>query len=65
MGKDVVYISKNGYTGWLFGKSSMIIGIDKDGVLIPHFHTGSRGGDTYEWLKEKVDNYPESVKVGD
>lgn len=65
MGKSIIYTSKNGYTGWLYGKQSMIIGVEKDGVLIPHFHTGSRSGNDLEYLKEMVETYPEFLhKLG-
>ena len=56
----IIYASKNGYTGMLYGKSSMIIQ-DKDGVEV--FHTGFRKANTYDELVEQVETYPDFLKL--
>ena len=61
MTHDVIkYTSKNGYTGTLYGKSSMSI-CDKDGVEI--FHTGFRKANTYDELVEIVEKFPDFLKL--
>ncbi len=56
MKKMIKYTSeKNGYTGVLFGESSMSI-FNPDGVET--LHTGSRTINTLEDLKEFVDEVP-------
>lgn len=50
------YTSKNGYTGVMYGKSSLII-LDRNGKEV--FHTEFRNCNTYEELIEQVDTYPE------
>lgn len=58
------YTSENGYTGYLYGKNSMSIGIEKeDGMVKECFHTGSRAGDTFEYLKEMVDTFPQFLEA--
>ena len=55
MKKVIKYTSKNGYTGVLYGQSSMSI-YDKDGKEV--LHTGSRAINTYDELVELVDEHP-------
>lgn len=57
--KTITYESKEGYIGKLYGKSSMVI-MHKSGT--PYMHTDSRSINTYEELKEAVDNYPEFLR---
>ena len=54
--KDIGYKSENGYTGYLYGKSSMSI-VNPDGNEV--MHTSSRKVNTEEELKKAVDHYPE------
>lgn len=56
MNKQSKYTSKNGYTGVMYGKSSLVI-LDRNGKEV--FHTGFRNCDTYEELIEQVDTFPE------
>lgn len=49
------YASENGFTGVMYGKSSFTV-YDKDGNEV--LHTGSRGFNTYEALKEQVEGFP-------
>ena len=58
--KTITYTSPNGYTGVLYGESSFIIK-DKDGKTV--LHTGFRNFNTYEELKERVDEHPEFIKM--
>lgn len=61
--KTIEYTSENGYTGILYGESSMIIGIKQpDGTFKECLHTGSTTGRTMEYLKDQVDNYPEFIE---
>lgn len=60
MSKQIQYTSKNGYTGILYGKSSLMI-FDKDGKL--SLHTGFRSANTYEELVEVVEEHPRLVKL--
>ena len=62
MNKTIKYTSENGYTGVLYGESSMVI-YDANGK--ESMHTGSRGINTYDELVELVEDYPryrESLK---
>lgn len=60
----IEYTSDNGFTGYLYGESSMTIGvISPTGQFIEYLHTGSRAGNTKEYLKEMVDSYPEFLKA--
>jgi hypothetical protein len=52
---DIRYQSYNGYSGRLYGKSSMSI-YNPEGDLV--LHTGSRKPQTLEELKDAVDNFP-------
>ena len=55
----IKYTSANGYTGILYGKSSMSIGkVREDGTFEEHLHTGSRAGNGVAYLKEMVDGFP-------
>lgn len=56
MSRTIRYTSPNGYSGVLYGKSSMSI-YNPDGT--ESLHTGRRVINTYEELKERVDSYPE------
>lgn len=54
------YKSENGYSGILYGESSMAI-FDPDGNEI--MHTGYRTPNTYAELKEVVDETPDLIAV--
>lgn len=54
----ISYTSKNGYTGILYGKSSLSIKKGDKEVM----HTGFRNINTYEELVECVETYPEFTK---
>lgn len=54
MNKKMKYTSKNGYTGVMYGNSSLVI-LDENGKEV--FHTGSRNCNTYEELIEQVDTF--------
>ena len=56
MNKKIKYTSKNGYTGVMYGNSSLVI-LDENGKEV--FHTGSRTCNTYEELVEQVDTFSE------
>lgn len=56
----IKYTSDNGYTGTLYGKSSMSI-CDKDGVEI--FHTGFRKANTYDELVEIIEEFPKLLAI--
>lgn len=56
MNKKIKYTSKNGYTGVMYGKSSLAI-LNENGKEV--FHTGSRNCNTYEELIEQVDTFSE------
>lgn len=58
--KETRYTSKEGYTGVLYGKSSLII-YRPDGS--ESLHTGFRSINTYEELVELVDAHPEFIKA--
>lgn len=58
--KMIHYKSENGYSGKLYGYSSMAI-FDKDGNEV--MHTGSRTPNTLEELKEVVDGYPAFIEM--
>lgn len=59
-GKTIKYTSKNGYTGVLYGRSSLAI-YNKDGKEV--MHTGFRNINTYEELVEEVESFPEFMKL--
>ena len=52
----IKYTSENGYTGVLYGKSSLAI-YNSDGKMT--LHTGFRNIHTYDELVTMVDKYPE------
>lgn len=56
----VKYTSPNGYTGVLYGESSLII-YAPDGT--ESMHTGSRNINTYEELVKVVDEHPNFLKM--
>ena len=60
MSERIQYTSENGYTGILYGKSSLMI-FDKDGKL--SLHTGFRSANTYEELVEIVEEHPQLLKL--
>lgn len=56
---SIKYTSSNGFTGILYGESSMSIGKKQaDGSFEEYLHTGSRNGNGIEYLKEMVDGFP-------
>ena len=58
---DVIrYQSENGYSGILYGKSSMAV-FDPEGKEV--MHTGFRTPNTYAELKEVVDEIPDLIAV--
>lgn len=60
MSDTIKYTSDNGYTGVLYGKSSMII-YKPDGT--ESMHTGSRNINTYEELVRIVDEHPKFIEM--
>ncbi len=56
MNKQSKYTSKNGYTGVMYGKSSLAI-LDRNGKEV--FHKEFRNCNTYEELIEQVDTFSE------
>ncbi len=56
MNKQSKYTSKNGYTGVMYGNSSLVI-LDANGKEV--FHTGFRNCNTYEELIDQVDTFSE------
>lgn len=55
----IKYTSTNGFTGILYGHSSMTIGkYAEDGSFKEYLHTGSRNGSSIDYLKERVDGFP-------
>lgn len=60
MSKVKKYTSSNGYTGVLYGKSSLSIK-DKDGREI--LHTGFRNINTYDELVECVETFPQFIEL--
>ena len=55
MSKTIKYTSNNGYTGVLYGQSSLAI-YDKTGKEV--MHTGSRSINSYDELVDMVEDYP-------
>lgn len=55
----ITYTSENGYTGKLYGESSMII-LDPEGKEV--LHSGFRSINTEEELKKMVDDFPNTRK---
>ena len=56
----IEYTSKNGYTGRLYGKSSLAI-FNQDGREV--LHTGSRSINTMAELRKEVDGFPEFMEM--
>ena len=61
---SIKYTSSNGLTGILYGESSMSIGkVQEDGSFDEYLHTGSRNGNSIEYLKEMVDGFPSFMEA--
>lgn len=61
---SIKYKSSNGFTGILYGESSMSIGKElADGTFHEYLHTGSRNGNSIEYLKEMVDGFPSFMEA--
>lgn len=60
MSDTIKYTSGNGYTGVLYGKSSLAI-YNPDGT--ESMHTGSRSINTYEELVRAVDEHPKFMEM--
>jgi hypothetical protein len=60
MSDTIKYTSDNGYTGVLYGQSSLAI-YNPDGTV--SMHTGSRNINTYEELVRVVDEYPKFMEM--
>lgn len=60
MSSTIKYTSNNGYTGVLYGKSSLAI-YRPDGT--ESLHTGSRNINTYDELVKAVDEHPKLVEM--
>lgn len=60
MSEVIDYTGENGYRGVMYGKSSMAV-YDKNGV--ERMHTGSRGINTLEELKEFVDGFEDFMAL--
>ena len=58
--KRITYTSENGYTGILYGHSSLAI-INQEGREV--MHTGSRNFHTYDELVDFVETFPEFYKM--
>lgn len=58
--RQIKYTSKNGYTGVLYGESSLAI-CNKDGKEV--MHTGSRNINTYDELVNLVEEYPKFIEM--
>jgi hypothetical protein len=60
MSDTIKYTSDNGYTGVLYGQSSLSI-YNTDGTEI--MHTGFRNINTYEELVRAVDEHPKFMEM--
>ena len=60
MSNTIKYTSDNGYTGVLYGQSSLAI-YNPDGT--ESMHTGYRNIDTYEELVKIVDEHPKFIEM--
>ena len=59
--KRIYYMNKEtGYEGYLYGKSSFVL---KNEEIGHYMHTGSRSINTFEELKEQVDDAPNFFKM--
>ena len=56
MGNFIEYKSNNGYTGRMYGKSSLSIFETKSGKEV--FHTGFRNCNNLKELQEQVEEFP-------
>jgi len=56
MGDSIEYRSNNGYTGRMYGKSSLAIYETASGKEV--FHTGFRRCNNLKELQEQVDGFP-------
>ena len=59
-GKRIEYSSKNGYTGVIYGKSTLVV---YDGTAKEVFRTGNRAIETIGELKTFVDSFPAFVEM--
>lgn len=57
---EAKYKSSNGYTGHMYGNSSLAV-YNEQGIMI--FHTGFRTANTFNELKEQVNNFDEFLKI--
>lgn len=60
MSKNISYTHPNGYTGILYGKSSLAVR-DLEGREV--FHTGFRNINTLDELKNWLDDFPKLMKL--
>ena len=60
MKPTIKYTSPNGYTGILYGESSLAV-FKPDGTQ--SLHTGRRNIETYEELVKLVDDHPNLLKI--
>lgn len=60
MKPTIKYTSPNGYTGILYGESSLAV-FKPDGT--ESLHTGRRNIETYEELVKLVDDHPNLLKI--
>ena len=60
MKPTIKYTSPNGYTGILYGESSLAV-FNPDGT--ESLHTGRRTIETYEELVKLVDDHPNLLKI--
>lgn len=61
MKKEIVYTSTNGFSGRLYGESSLSIFKTDSGKEV--LHTGSRNINTMEELKKEVEEFPAFLKI--
>lgn len=57
---EAKYTASNGYTGHMYGKSSLAI-YNKQGRMV--FHTGFRTPNTFNELKEHTDTFDDFLKI--
>lgn len=67
---QIKYTSANGFTGILYGTSSMSIGKEReDGTFDEYLHTASRNTEGLnteqlgEYLRDQVDNFPKFLDL--
>lgn len=56
----IEYTSENGYTGRLYGESSLSV-FNSDGKEV--LHTGKRGINTYDELKGLIEGFPAFMEL--